>query len=264
MTLYENEVCLPSMEANFEITFDGIIWNTCYESSKLCIETRNGESLDTVFHVMDLTNLDCIGSFKGCFDKWMSGLENIHQESIIIHGYDKEQNIHKKGLALYSFKGDLLHQFDYLTFQFFNNNSIIAIDPNEKLVAIENGDLFEFQPEDKTNRTIKPDEVTTPIHYTSEDLHFKTLITYINNSFNKEAVHAVDYLEVNNKILISFYIYQGSKLNNEFILLSQEGEVLYTTVLDNELSGIGYGTFFVIKNMVYFIRNKKTLLGIEL
>ena len=264
MTLYENEVCLPSMEANFEITFDGIIWNTCYESSKLCIETRNGESLDTVFHVLDLTDLDCLSSFKGCFDKWMSGLENIHQETIIIHGYDKEQNIHKKGIALYSFGGELLQQFDYLTFQYINNNSIIAIDPNEKLVAIENGELFEFNTKEKSNITSQTSEVTTPIHYTSEDVHFKTLTTFLSNNFNKEAVHAIDYLEVKDKILISYYIYEGSKLNNEFILLTKEGDLLYSTTLDNELSGIGYGTFFVIKNIVYFIRNKKTLLGIEI
>lgn len=262
MTLYENALSLPSMEAKFEITFDGLIWNTRHEGSWLCIESRNSTSHETTFHTLNLDSLEISASFIGHFDKWMSGLETIHNDNIVIHGYDKEQNIHKKGIALYDLDGNLLNEYDYLTFEFISPEGIIASDPNEELVLIEKGNLFEYK--SKKDNKITNTEVLLPIHYLNEDAHFKTFKEFILQKKGYEAVHSVEYLEINNKLLISYYLYEGKQLTNCLLLLNSEGDLLYEVELDQELSGIGYGTFFVINNVVYFIKNKTTLIGIDI
>lgn len=252
------------MEIDFEISFEGLIWNTSYSNAQLCIECREGEKLDTTFHVLDLKLKECISAFYGCFDKWMTGLELFHNHQIILHGYDKEQNIHKKGIAFYNTTGELEYQFDYLTFQFITNDGVVAIDPNEKLVSIENGELYEFNATENAKPTTTETDVVLPIHYTAEDPHFTTIQRYLKESFQKEAVHGIDYVEFNDKILISFYLYDNRKLKNELFILNLEGQLLHHETLDEQLSGIGYGTFFIIKEALFYIQNKKTLRSITL
>jgi limonene-1,2-epoxide hydrolase len=73
-------------------------------------------------------------------------------------------------------------------------------------------------------------------------------------------VIALEYLEHDSTIFVSFYIQDG-ELANYLILISADGKLLLNEKLDEHLKGIGMGTFFVLSGCVFFVKNKVELVS---
>jgi len=85
----------------------------------------------------------------------------------------------------------------------------------------------------------------------------------LSRRFNLLPVIALEYLEHDSIIFISFYIEEG-ELANYLLIISAGGEVLMKEKLDEHLKGIGIDTFFLLSGCVIFVKNKVELFSYKI
>ena len=87
--------------------------------------------------------------------------------------------------------------------------------------------------------------------------------TFLGQKLNLTPVVALEYLELDTFIFVSYYVAEGD-LVNYLLVLSADGKVLLHEKLDEHLKGIGLDTFFILSGCVIFVRNKRELVSYSL
>lgn len=251
------------MEIAFEIEFDGRIWDSAYEEGVICIETKNTETKKTTFHLLDLDQLDIISSFHSPLDEFFCGLDTYQNKQTIIHGFDQDQSILTKGISIHNLEGEVVFTSPDYLFELTTKEVVLVTDKDQQLLKLENNIPTPLTApitldDDSSNGTI------TPAHYTAEDPHFQTIDTFLVQNFQLKPLKGLDYLEHEGKIIISFYLSDNNVLRNLIYVLNEQGELLFEDIQDENLTGIGVSTFFVIENRLYYIKTKNLFVGVDL
>ncbi|MBA4058259.1 MAG: hypothetical protein C0490_26315, partial [Marivirga sp.] len=105
--------------------------------------------------------------------------------------------------------------------------------------------------------------VIRPHQYLDDNEYFATVKTFLSRKFNLTPVIALEYMEYDSIIFISFYIQDG-ELANYLLIVSADGEELMKEKLDEHLKGIGMDTFFVLSGCVFFVKNKVELFSYKI
>jgi hypothetical protein len=74
----------------------------------------------------------------------------------------------------------------------------------------------------------------------------------------------VDYLEHKSKIIVSFYSTEAEKLVNYILVTDEEGQILFQDTIAEGLSTVALESFFLWKDQLIFIKNRKELVIFEL
>ena len=74
---------------------------------------------------------------------------------------------------------------------------------------------------------------------------------------------AMDYLESGNYIIINHYRRFGNELVNFLLVVNRSGEILYHERTGSG-SGIAMDSFFIMDNVLVFVRDKRNITGITL
>ena len=251
------------MEISFEIEFDGRIWDSAYEDGIICLETKNTESKKTTFHLLDLNEVEILSSFHSPLDEFFCGLDTFQNQQTIIHGFDQNQNILTKGVSIHDLQGEIVFTSPDYLFELATKDMVLLTDKDQQLLKLENN-----KPEPLTT-AIELDEIVNngilkPVHYPSEDPHFQTIDTFLNQKFKLKPLKGLDYLECDGKIIISFYLSDTNGLRNLLYVLDQQGKLIFEDIQDEKLTGIGMDTFFVIEKKLYYIKTKNLFVGVNL
>ncbi|SMD38810.1 hypothetical protein SAMN04488029_3889 [Reichenbachiella faecimaris] len=102
------------------------------------------------------------------------------------------------------------------------------------------------------------DNVSYATSYTVESEYFQWFVQYFAK-YNIIPCRQIEYLKANDAVLISYYEERENGLVNTLVILDNEGEILESILLVDELSGIGKDTFFVYRNKAIFVTQKNTL-----
>ncbi|HEY8401417.1 MAG TPA: DUF4905 domain-containing protein [Cytophagaceae bacterium] len=237
----------------------------------IALELRSGETREVEFAAIDVFVGNMLWKGNPASENWWPGLKQVINGLLIIQGYKEAQQPEPKGIwVLGAANGQLL----------WNNDSAVLMAGNaEELILQTSGEEKKYVKVDPHSGTIIEEiangehipfivpakaSVLPSGHYTSENIYFQRLAEFVKIITGLEPVKAIDYLEVNNYIIISFYIYNNGKLNNELLVSDQDGQILFRELIGEELSGVGLETFFVFNNRLVFIKNKKELMIYEL
>ena len=101
--------------------------------------------------------------------------------------------------------------------------------------------------------------VDYPFHFEEENSFFIKIQEYIEIIAKHKAVRMIEYLEKDDKVLISYYIYEEEKLTNYMLVADEKGALLLHEVLRAGLTGIGMDTFFVVKDQLIIVKNNNEL-----
>jgi hypothetical protein len=113
----------------------------------------------------------------------------------------------------------------------------------------------------ETHIQTTPSENVT--HYPEDSPHFPTIYKFLYRLLNIDAVKAVDYLEISNKIIISYYIYRDKSFLNYLLVTNQSREVLLNELIA-ETEGIGIDTFTVKSDTLLYVKNQTQFVGYRL
>lgn len=248
----------------FNIPFDGRIWKVVAnpERHTLIVEVRKPSHQEVYFFELDL-NSQQLTPMAHLEQNWWFGLQESRNDMVIFQEFNSKQMPASKSIIGYDLKSKkITWKQENLGFHHSNQNYIGALQFVNEISTLIFLDI-------SSGKTIpSPIDVTAnitpafnnPIHYKNDNTYFVSIATFILNSKNHIAVEAIDYLELGQLILISYYICDTeNKLTNCLFIIDTEGKVVLSEILGEKLPGIGIDTFWIYNDQLLFIKNKSEL-----
>jgi len=248
-----------------------MVWKILCNSSSpiIAVELRDHEVREVSFVLIDTEKGKIVWQGNNADELWWTGIEALKDNRLFLHGYKDIQFPEHKGLWAFSEKGIKLWADKELIFLGFSEDRLYGFKNGE-------GDSKRFYQLDAGTGKIKKEigakeamsilniadansNVRNPSHYKVDNQYFPRLAFFIQHITGREAVIAIDYLEYKNKIIFSFYTIDNEKLSSRIVLVSEDGIKEEEELTGTELSGIGIDTFFVFRDILFFVKNKKEL-----
>jgi Domain of unknown function (DUF4905) len=247
------------MKKKFEHSFEGKIWNSSFENNFCVIETRNEDKRTVSFSCINLLTGNILWNNIAPEKSWWLGIVGIYEGYLILHKYSSNSKPEPEGV---------------LILDIINGNTILIIndwafvdlvDCKLSVYKIQNNQPV-FETHFLEHILPKNEELnlnTKTIHYPEDSPHFPTIYKFLYRLLNVDAVKAVDYLEISNKIIISYYIYRENLFQNYLLVTNREREILLHDFIA-ETEGIGIDTFTVQSDTLLYVKNENQFIGYEL
>jgi len=256
----------------FSLDFEGVIWKIRFDaqSDLLALEIRQANQYRTSFTVFNLYTNQIVCKDVFLEESWWLGLLEIHAGVLLVHQYADIQQPSPIGIvAIDSQTGELLWQLPEYEFVDIQNKKVIALfrensAPKYAQFDLQTG-LWEenLSTVDSTHSNdIFPPSLVYPKRYVEPEKNFNLVKEFMKKRFKVDIFGAVDYLEYDNLLIISYFFGKNSQLNNKLLTLDLKENVLIDELLDINLKGVALDTFLIYNNtQLIFIKEKKQLNG---
>jgi len=101
--------------------------------------------------------------------------------------------------------------------------------------------------------------IHVPSQYPQDQPYFNSVKEFLGVKLNLEPVKAIEYLEYEGNIMISFYTASGKEFENHLVVFDEAGEFRLHETLGTALPGLGLETFFVRDGYLIFVKDKHEL-----
>lgn len=245
------------MLKKIEETFDGKIWNSAFGDNFMVLEIRNESKRQVYFSAIDLQRNTFIWNYLQPEKSWWLSLIGVFGNIVLLHKYSQQQKPEALGVLVIDVKsGNLIERFDgWMYFDVAENKlTLYQVDSNN-LPVYREVDLKIKLPETKEDHIIT--------HYSEASPYFPLIFKFLYQIINIEAQKAVDYLEVNDKIVISYYIYKENQFHNYLLITNKQKQILLHDFI-NSSEGIGIDTFSIKSDTLFYVKNQNQLIGYEI
>lgn len=255
-----------TVQFNFSHVFEGVVWNMMASSSDgiLILEVRNSEKKKVVFSALETRTGKFLWRDKGFDEPWWINLGAVSDQVIVFTVYLETNNPDKKGVFAYDIIADKMLWWNN-DFSLISAANGIVKGSSSKYgfrnlaLDIKTGMELPGEHQEQQNAT----DVIRPHQYLSDHEYFNTVKIFLEQKFNLTPVVALEYLEHDSIVFISFYV-QERELANYLIMISTDGNLLLKEKLDEQLKGIGLGTFFILSGCVFFVKNRAELVSYKI
>jgi hypothetical protein len=211
--------------------------------------------------VVDLANLSIVVMEIEVKKSKTMVLKSIFDSFLVLNEYANGQNPDKATAIVFDYqKKKIKWQKENFAISEINGSLLKA--PNQHFENrfsywdIESGSIIE-NPEE--NFSVPDNDLYFPQCYPENNEHFTWFVEVISRLTQHLACLSCEYLELKDKMVISYYYNEKDALNNSLIVLDNKGQIIESIKLGKNLNGIGKDTFFVIENRLIFISHKNTL-----
>lgn len=246
----------------FSHRFNGSVWNivAVSEQQLLILEIRDQTTKSVSFDALDVATGNFLWRELRLEESWWVNLTAATGDTMLFTIYLEQQNPDKKGILAYHLRKPAMRWWN-------NDFSLASVDG-----GVVSGFSMKFGQKavqlDLETGAMRPTEniatearlPSAPVQYLEGSNHFDTVRTFLERKLNLKAVAALEYLEYNEQILISYYVTEKD-LANYLIVLDQSGSVRLHEKLDEHLKGIGLDTFFVLSGCLIFVKNREELVS---
>lgn len=255
------------LKLNFSHRFDGVIWNMVAgaQSDPLVIEVRDLTTKLVSFSALDADTGEFLWRDKMLEEPWWLNLSLVNEGIVIFTVYLDTNNPDKKGILAYGAANlDLIWWNNDFSVSSLTTSALHGFSHKYgmKEVTVEMRTGKEITVADK-GVIIEPYELKKPLQYIEGTDYFETVKTFLAKQLNLEVVSALEYLETEKSMVISCYLADAEShdLANFLIVFSRTGECLLKEEMSSRVKGIGFDTFFVLRNNLIFTKNKNELIS---
>ncbi|BDD03315.1 DUF4905 domain-containing protein [Aureibacter tunicatorum] len=265
------------MKSKLQYESPGLIWNSVMDPDQglMVLEERDQANMEMTFSCIDLLNDKVL--FEGLLfeDSWNLGINALMGNLMIMHKYkDADNPIVEKVFAYDINKEAILWEAENFGIERVSEDSLIGYFEREgehfpHVLDIMTGEAEYLDDQAYKEALIgaakkgaeKMDESLAqyPLHYTEENDHFETFRKFIEQKMGLKPEKAVDYLETDTWLILSFYTIKGNGLDNILLVLDKDGNVLLNTLINANSKGIAFDPFFVYQNKLIFVRDRGEL-----
>lgn len=256
-----------SLELYFSHTFNGTIWNTVISPDEevLLLEVRDHQNRQVTFSALQYTDNTWLWHEVKLDEPWWVGLAAASQGVILFTIYLDTANPDKKGIVACALTDCKLLWWN-------NDFSMVAMEEECVRGVSSKYGFKELMLDLKTGKELTgiiqpqaepPTVWVKPVQYTEGTPYFETVKTFLEQKLNLSPVAALEYLEWEGFIFVSYYRTEVD-LVNYLLVLSAEGNVVLHEKLDEHLKGIGLDTFFILSGCLIFVRNKRELVSYQM
>jgi hypothetical protein len=250
------------MKQKINHTFSGKIWNTTFGGDFTALEIRNELSRQVSFSAINLLTGSVLWENVRPEKSWWLGLVGIFNKYLILHKYSSQQKPEPEGILILDIhSGEVIQRLDNWVFFDFKEDTLVVYQlednfPIYKNIKLSNNSIFVAE---SYHNVVVP----SVIHYPEDSPHFPTIFKFLYRLLGIEAQKAVDYLEISNKIIISYYIYREKSFQNYLLVTNRDREILLNDLIA-ETEGVGIDTFTVKSDTLLYVKNETQFIGYEL
>jgi hypothetical protein len=249
---------------HFSHRFNGTIWNTVAmpENDVLLLEIRDHQQKAVSFSALHYRENKFLWQDFRLEESWWVNLAAASGDVVLFTIYLETQNPDKKGLLAYGLSDQKLRWWN-------NDFSLTSVERDRvtgfssrfgaKKIAL---DLHSGQ-----EVPVMPDapvagvqSLVRPVQYAEGTPHYETVKTFLSQKLTLVPVAALEYLEHDSRIMISYYISKEG-LANYLLVMRADGDVILHEKLGEQLKGIGLDTFFMLSGCLFFVKNREELVS---
>ncbi len=262
------------MEEIINHNFKGKIWNTTFGEAYSVLEIRDDLTRQVSFSCINLLTGRVLWENLRPEKSWWLSLVGIFGNYLILHKYSSNQKPEPIGLLLLDVQsGETLERIDDWIFFNYVGNVLTIYQLQNNQPVYRNVELahtntnIHLEPKEKEQykrSTIALSNIETSLtHYPEDSPHFPTIYKFLYRLMNIDAVRGVDYLEISNKIIISYYIYRDKSFLNYLLVTNRSRQILLNDLIA-EAEGIGIDTFTVKSDTLLYVKNQNQFVGYKL
>lgn len=250
------------MKQKINHTFSGKIWNTTFGGEFVALEIRDELSRQVSFSAINLLTEKVLWENVRPEKSWWLGLVGVFEEYLILHKYSSQQKPEPEGLLILNIQtSEVIQRLDNWVFFDFKDNILTVYQLENNFPIYKNIELGKNLP--STTQSHLQEDTQSVIHYPEDSPHFPIIFKFLYRLLGIKAQKAVDYLEISNKIIISYYIYREKSFQNYLLVTNREREILLNDLIA-ETEGVGIDTFTVKSDTLLYVKNETQFIGYEL
>ena len=237
------------------------------------MELRNGESMEVSFALIDLKADQVLWDDLSFESGWWTGLSGLHKGFMLFYTYEDQQNPELKNTFSLDVQEREVNwaysEYNHLAFRgdYSIGFSVHEEDRNYAKIELRSGNLINLGDEEGIGLLEGEDDRSAgqqnrsafPLQYGAESPHFLTVKTFLLEHFGLEAVGGCEYLEIFDKIIISYYTANREMLTNNILVCNEQAELLLHEKIHDAGKGIAMDTFFVSGGKLIFTKEKRTI-----
>ncbi|MDZ7897446.1 MAG: DUF4905 domain-containing protein [Arcicella sp.] len=250
------------MHKKFEHQFEGKIWNTAFGDNTAVLEIREENTRQVSFSALDLQNGKILWQNLRPEKSWWLALVGVFDDYLILHKYSSQQKPEPKGLLILNLQtGEIIQKIEGWIFFSYQQNNLMVYQLDENNLPIYQEIILENL--SKKSFKAKLSQNSSPTHYPEGSPHFPTIFNFLYRLMGIEAQKGVDYLEIANKIVISYYIYSTNLFQNYLLVITHDRQILLNDLIATT-EGIGIDTFTLQSDTLLYVKNENYFVGYEL
>lgn len=258
------------MEQIINHKFNGKVWNTTFGEKYCVLEIRDESTRQVSFSCVNLLKGNILWENLRPEKSWWLSLVGIFDEYLILHKYSSNQKPEPEGvLILMVQSGEILERIDDWIFFNCEENVLTVYQLQDSQPVYKKIGLpmlaYDWINKSQFDKSIigTPTIQTSPTHYPEDSPHFETIYKFLYRLLNIDSVKAVDYLEISNKIIISYYIYRDESFLNYLLVTNRSRQILLNDLIA-KTEGIGIDTFTVKSDTLLYVKNQTQFVGYKL
>lgn len=243
----------------------GIIWKVLPDDQcqYLVIESRDSVKRKTLWSVVALEKETLLLEGIPAPKPWWIGIKAAVSGKVIFQGYKESQTPEIKGVyVMDGTTGRESWKEEEKVFHSFSGKDKIVLQAKEQEQTLlyeadlQSGKIIrQLKEEDYTEISLPETGIVFPLLYTEENIHYKTIAGFLEHNKYK-ALGPIEYLEHEDKIMVSFYIQEGKTLINIVWLVNEDGETLLEDRMAEGTEGVGMASFFLMNERLIYIKDK--------
>jgi hypothetical protein len=254
-----------TLSQKFSIHLNGKVWNTIPLSNGILFEIRNEDTQSTEIGLLDGWDMNYLPLPEKL--SWWSSAVYFTSPYILFQTIRDQKNPEHKSLWVWDCeKQEILWEEDNLLFVSVRNTVILAEKKEGESFVLRMLDLktgtpagdSDFHTDDSSPALLYPS------HFSQDHAYFKDSAKFLREMLNVEPHLAVDYLEWDDRVFISFYIRETEGFTNQLSVWDLEGNLLLLEGLESQLKLPAMSSFLVWKDLLIFVKEKVILSGYKL
>jgi hypothetical protein len=250
------------MHKKFEHQFQGKIWNTAFGENVAVLEIRDENTRQVGFSAIDLRKGEILWQDLRPEKSWWLALVGVFDDYLILHKYSSQQKPEPKGLLILNVQtGETIQKVDDWIFFIYQENNLTIYQLDENNLPVYQDIKLENLSEKLCKANLLQNSSST--HYPEDSPHFPAIFNFLYRLIGIEAQKGVDYLEIDNKIVISYYIYSNNLFQNYLLVITHDRQILLNDLIATT-EGIGIDTFTLQSDTLLYVKNENYFVGYEL
>ena len=277
----------PQRSLDWSYTSSANIWRLLFsETGRIIGENRNQDRKQVTFFCLNEPTGDKIWENLATDEPWWVGIEAVQKQMLLLHGFAQPDLPQHKGIQAFDLESaERKWENKELAFWFGYQNTVYAfktmferrigyaLDLNTGKILQEFDDTFdELQPVRKlAQEELQTDEYKFPevFHLADSDQMVKAVMEKLTNS--GRVVGDIEFVRDREYLLFNYYVHEKTStpdslsLENNFeIVKIESGQKVFSVRLLSGAKAPVPDSFFVKDNVVYFIKDQRTLSALRL
>jgi hypothetical protein len=245
------------------------IWKIHYTSNHLLLELRDPELRVLKLVYLSLDGLEILAETQNELLSWWDNVIHVFGSYIALGTYKNPKLPATQGIKVLDIHtGNFLWQQDkWRIVEGRDENLLIVKDATNPLrvdhISIISGNVFE----QKANNLDGSSKLYLPEFYTEGEVFFEQVSGFLKSK-NYTPVKSIEYLDFESLIVIGIYNSLGDLEKQEkdamLLIFDNLGRLISSYKCDDSVKEVGMGLFFVVKDQLVFVRDKKEIVILEL